>query len=114
MKLSIVPVIRENSLMSIQSSLSTSNPLRDVAVMKFIEFPQRPLKVFKVLAYDEHGGPMNFIMPFIYNQLQKASMVSPYIKEFEALLTHQLSRVERNSGMRMIRECPRIIKVNMD
>jgi hypothetical protein len=53
MKLSIVPVIRENSLMSIQNSLITSNPLRDAAVMRFIEFPQRPLKVFKALIEDE-------------------------------------------------------------
>jgi hypothetical protein len=81
--------------------------------MRFIEFPQRPLKVFKALIEDEHGGPMYFIMLFICNQLQKASMISPHIKEFEALLTHQLPRV-RNSGRRMIRECPRIIKVNVD
>jgi hypothetical protein len=37
MKLSIPPIIREKSLMSIQGSFSTSDPLRNVAVMKIIE-----------------------------------------------------------------------------
>jgi hypothetical protein len=114
MKLSISPIIREKSLMCIQGSFSTRNPLRNVAVMKIIELPQRPLKMFQALTKNEHGRPLDCIMPFICNQLQENSMVRPHIKEFEGLLTHQLPRVERNSGRRMIRECPRIIKVNMN
>jgi hypothetical protein len=41
-------------------------------------------------------------------------MARPHIKEFEALPTHQMSRLERDSSRRMIRECSRIIKMDMD
>jgi hypothetical protein len=70
--------------------------------------------MFQALTENEHGSPLDCIMPFICNQLQETSMVRPHIKEFEVLLSHQLPRVARNSGRRMIRECTRIIKVNMN
>lgn len=97
-----------------ESNLNMSNPLRDVTVMELIEFTQMPLKMFKVFTKDEHGENINWIVSFVCNQLQEASIFSTYIEEFEELFTHQMSRVERNSGRRMIRQSPRIIKMNID
>jgi len=39
-------------------------------------------------------------------------MARPHIKEFEALPTHQMSRLERDSSRRMIRECSRMSRPN--